>query len=65
MPQEQFEILIVLIAKAESGEDWAKIARLEAEMSGGPFFCPTCGVELSKYDTLPCRLDYGLKCGVV
>lgn len=53
-----------LIRKAETGEDWAEICRLEAEQAGGPFYCPTCGIELSAADTIPCELEYGEKCGV-
>lgn len=41
-----------LIAKAETGEQWAEICRLEAEQLGGPFYCQTCGAELSSADRL-------------
>ena len=34
-----------LIPMAESGEQWAEICRLEAEMDGGPFYC-ACGNEI-------------------
>jgi hypothetical protein len=44
-----------LLPKAESGDDWAEICRLEAILNDGPWFCSTCGVELSPADTLPCR----------
>lgn len=28
--------------------------------------CPTCGVRLTEFDTLPCSdLEYGEKCGVL
>ena len=35
-----------LIPKAESGEQWAEICRLEALMLNGPFYC-ACGREMS------------------
>jgi hypothetical protein len=51
--------------RAETAEEIAEICRLEAEQNGGPFWCPTCGVELSADDTIPCQFDYaGYKCGV-
>ncbi len=45
--------------RAETAEEHAEICRLEAEMLGGPFWCPKCGVQLSSQDTAPCSLDHG------
>ena len=52
--------------RAETAEEIAEICRLEAEIMGGPFFCPACGVALTGADTIPCRMDHDAhECGVI
>jgi hypothetical protein len=50
--------LQALIAKAETGDDWAEICRLEALQNGGPFYC-ACGCEVSA-DDIPCEPEHGV-----
>lgn len=48
------EKLREMAARAETGEQFAEIAFLEAVMNNGPFYCQTCGVQLTEADTAAC-----------
>lgn len=56
---EELEALRRRFWKAETAEEHAEICRLEAELMGGPFYCP-CGAEPTSADTTPCRVDHGI-----
>lgn len=57
---EQIE---ALRAKAETGEQWAEVCRLEAEFiaiekwAAQPHPCLICGVILTAGDTIPCGIE--------